>query len=701
MIHRDDPRVCDCLANDCARVGPEARYCDLAPEKRAQVLAVFDNDRYLGVVLARQAALFPNRIFADLLTATRQPPALAGDTPLEEALAQLEHGRYDCLPVIDTQGRFLGVVSASSLFRCLAQRERVARERLACAVQVLEEELVHHRMATAVFDTTSEGIMVTDADARILYVNRAFVETTGYTLEEVQGKSPHVLASGRHDAEFYRALWQQLKDTGHWSGEIWNRRKNGEIYPEYLHIDTIRDKEGRPYRYVGVFSDISDDRLIQRQLYELAFHDPLTGLANRALLRERLAAAVGQASRNGGRFAVVLLDLDRFKNVNDSLGHGAGDELLKQVGRRLEDLVRETDTVARMGGDEFTLLLCEQPDTASIKKIAPKILDAVRRPILVEGHELRVEASLGIAYFPEDGTDAETLLRHADTALYHAKAASGPGWARYEAGMGRRAKENLELETALRAALESGAGLHLAWQPQVRLADGRITGVEALARWIHPQLGPISPARFIPVVEQTGLAPAFGSWLIETFIADAERLLAALSDEHVRFALNVSPHNLHDDRFLRLLTDALRHLEILPDRIEVELTESSLMEDEGTQTHMLRALRDAGFGLAVDDFGSGYSNLAYLMRFAVDRLKIDMQFIAGLEHSAANRRLVEAMLRMADSLQMEVVAEGVERESQRQILLELGCQFAQGYLFAQPMAADELIRHLRGQALTA
>jgi diguanylate cyclase (GGDEF)-like protein/PAS domain S-box-containing protein len=351
-------------------------------------------------------------------------------------------------------------------------------------------------MAAAVFEATSEGILVTDAQARILYVNRAFVETTGYTLEEVAGKTPHVLSSGRHDEGFYRAMWESMSEVAERRPL---ERRNLEPAQErrgVSGISALRDKHGQPHRYVGVFSDMSRDQEVQRQLYDLAFHDPLTGLPNRALFRERLTAAIGHAQRTKERFAVMFLDLDRFKEINDTLGHSAGDALLQEVGQRLRSALRETDTVARISGDEFTLILCGMEHEGDSRTVARKVLAAFDRPFQLPDRELRVSASIGIACFPDHGDDAETLMRHADTALYAAKQGAGSRWCVFEPGMGRRASERLELANALRAALDSGEGLHLAWQPQVHLGDGRVVGVEALARWVHPRLGPMRCPRF-------------------------------------------------------------------------------------------------------------------------------------------------------------------------------------------------------------
>ncbi|MCL6555353.1 MAG: EAL domain-containing protein [Burkholderiales bacterium] len=688
-----DPRAADCLVDACVAVETEARYRDLPPAPSDRIFAVMENGQLLGIVSERQAALFPDRIFADLLL-LRQPPTVAATTSLEQTLARLEEGPWDSLPVTNDEGTFIGVVTRLSVFRCLLQREQASRERLASTIRLLEEELTHHRMAAAVFEATSEGILVTDAQARILYVNRAFVETTGYTLEEVAGKTPHVLSSGRHDEGFYRAMWGKLLSEGRWSGEIWNRRKNGEVYPEYLHIDVIRDKHGQPHRYVGVFSDMSRDQEVQRQLYDLAFHDPLTGLPNRALFRERLTAAIGHAQRTKERFAVMFLDLDRFKEINDALGHSAGDALLQEVGQRLRSTLRESDTVARMGGDEFTLILCGMEHEGDSRTVARKVLAAFDRPFQLADRELRVSASIGIACFPDHGDNAETLMRHADTALYAAKQGAGSRWCVFEPGMGRRASERLELANALRAALDSGEGLHLAWQPQVHLGDGRVVGVEALARWVHPRLGPISPARFIPVVEETGLAPKFTAWLIEAFCGDLKTLLLTQPQDSLQFALNFSARSLHEPLLPDILGEQLGRIALPPGRVEVEITESSLMGEDSVQVRTLQRLHELGVQLAVDDFGTGYSNLAYLLRFSVDRLKIDMGFVSGMEHNVHNRKLVEAIIRMAESLEIEVIAEGVESETQRQMLLQMGCRKAQGYLFARPMVMAEFMHFL-------
>lgn len=688
--------VADCLLEDCLRVTPEARYRDFAPGQDSErVFVVMDGERFLGLVSLQQATLFPNRLFADLLV-TRQPPPLRPEDSLEHALDRLEAEDASHMAVVDAQGRFVGVTSRLLVFRCLRDRERLLHARLQSTVRLLEEELTHHRIASMVFDTTSEGIMVTDADRTILLVNRAFSRTTGYAPDEVIGQKPSLLASGRHDAAFYASMWKSLSQTGHWSGEIWNRRKNGEIYPEYLHIDVIRGKDGRPLRYVGVFSDMTEDRQLQARLYDLAFHDPLTGLPNRALFDERLKASINHAQRTDSPFALLYLDLDRFKVVNDTLGHTAGDEVLRQVARRLREALRETDTAARLGGDEFAVILCSVREREGILTVVRKLLASLRRPVQVSDREIWLDASVGIAHFPDHGDSAEKLMQHADTALYAAKSEAGPRWCFYEPGMGRRAHERLELEGALRSALETGEGLHLAWQPQVDMATHKPRGLEALARWTHPTLGPVSPARFIPLVEDAGLAVRFTGWLIEAFCADIATLPHALRTG-LRFALNVSARALHAaQQWLPLLDEGMQRLGLAPHQIDVEITESSLM-DEDRHAAPLLALRERGFQISVDDFGTGYSNLGYLMRFSVDRLKIDMSLIDGIALNHTSRQIVTAILRMAEALEVEVVAEGVETGAQRRILAELGCHEAQGYYFARPMAMNELARLLEDQ----
>lgn len=678
------------------RVGADQRYRDVVrADSPAEVFAVFDDTRYLGLVSAKQAALFPGRIFADLIV-LRQARPLDEDADPETALAQLQEGKCDFLPVRDKSGALLGAVSRASLFAALSEAERRLSEERAALIRRLEDELEHRRIATAVFDATSEGILVTDAQNRILLVNRAFTATTGYTLEEVLGKTPHLLASGHHDRDFYTAMWEVLGRTGGWSGEIWNRRKSGEIYPEWLHINAIRDDSGKISHYVGVFSDISQHKEAQKRLHDLAYYDALTRLPNRQLFYDRIEQAIAHARRERGGFSLLFLDLDRFKEINDTAGHRFGDQILIQAARRLQDLVRTSDTVARWGGDEFTLILHETEEDWKAAVAARKIVHAFESPLHVDGQDVHVSASVGIARFPLDGEDAEALVSHADAAMYSAKRDERGGYAFYSVELNRRLTEHLRIEHALRTSLADRPGengLYLAWQPQVRLADGAIIGVEVLARWNHPELGEVPPSRFVPLAEECGLITELGRWVIDKASHEAARLCGHVEAGDFRISLNVSPRQMNREH-MRGITSVIEHNGLSTECIELEITESALMSEKHSAEGCLRELGARGFHFAVDDFGTGYSNLAYLKRFAIHRLKIDKAFVRDMVDDEADRQIVAAIIQIGHSLGLRVIAEGVETEAQRDLLLKLGCDEGQGFFFARPMPFDAFAAQL-------
>ncbi len=687
------PSLREALTPRLLRVQADQRFREvIKPGEPAEVFAVFDEERYLGLVSAKQAALFPGRIFADLIV-LRQAHPMDEDTDLEVAIKRLQETKDDFLPVQDKAGAFLGAVSRACLFAVLSKAERLLSEERASLIRQLEGELENRRVATAVFDATSEGIMVTDAETRIILINRAFTATTGYTLEDVRGKTPHVLSSNHHDRDFYTAMWTSIRETGGWSGEIWNRRKSGDIYPEWLHINAIRDDSGKITHYVGVFSDISQHKEVQKRLHDLAYYDALTHLPNRQLFYDRLEQAIAHARREHGGFTLLFVDLDRFKEINDTLGHGFGDRLLSEAAQRLRALVRSSDTVARWGGDEFILILGETEEDWRAAVAARKIVHAFEPPIRIESHDIHVSASVGIARFPLDGENAEALVSHADAAMYDAKKEGRSRYSFFTPELNQRLTERLRMENALRSSLSLAAQgdndwLHLAWQPQVRLADGAIIGVEVLARWRHPELGEVSPARFIPVAEESGLIVELGQWALREAARHAARLCEHIKPGTFRVSINVSPRQMGHEQMHELASVIERH-GLSAECVELEITESALISDKHSAEACLQDLGARGFHFAVDDFGTGYSNLAYLKRFAIHRLKIDQAFVRDMVEDEVDRQIVAAIISMGHSLGLKVIAEGVETEAQRAILRQLGCDEGQGFLFARPMPFDE------------
>ena len=549
------------------------------------------------------------------------------------------------------------------------------------------------KLAANVFDNAMDGVVVTDLGARILSVNPAFTEITGYSAAEVVGRTPRLLRSEHHGPGFYRSLWQSLLRDGRWEGEIWNRRKNGEVFLEWLSIGVVTDKDGQPMRYVGVFNDITEMRRKDENIRHLAFHDPLTGLANRALLLDRLEHGIDLARRDRCRIGVIFIDLDRFKVINDSLGHDVGDELLRQIAGRLAGCLRESDTIARIGGDEFVVLIKDAGELSDYAALAEKVIAAVGEPLEVCGHAMQTGASVGIACYPEDGEEVVVLMKHADAAMYAAKAAGRGTYRFFQKAMTERAVHRLKLEMELRNAVASG-DLELHYQPQVALAGGELCGVEALVRWRHPQLGLVPPSDFIPLAEETGLIGPLGDWVL----AEACRQLALWQAQGLsvpRVAVNLSALQLQQGDLIERIVGLARRHGIAPTALEIELTESAVMANPEYISRVFARLRNLGVRIAIDDFGTGYSSLAYLRRLPIDTLKVDRSFVMNADRDAGDAQIVRTVIALAHSLHLEVVAEGVESEAQAAFLRSCGCATVQGFLYARPLPARAFEAWLR------
>jgi diguanylate cyclase (GGDEF)-like protein/PAS domain S-box-containing protein len=544
------------------------------------------------------------------------------------------------------------------------------------------------RLAAKVFDNSVEGILVTDAAGRIMRVNRAFSAITGYGEEEILGKTPAVLKSGRHDEDFYQAMWGRLRAEGKWQGEIWNRRKNGEVYPEWLSINQLPDASGQVSHYVAIFSDITEKKEAEQRIYHLAYYDPLTELPNRTMFHGRLLQAMAEAKRNRRMVALLYIDLDRFKNINDTLGHFIGDELLKEAARRLLDSVRECDTVARLGGDEFVIMLTDLHHETEIAHIAQQVLAAMGVPFQLQGHEVFVTTSAGISVYPLDADTLEDMIKYADTAMYHAKEAGRNNYQFYRSEMNASAFERLVMENSLRRALERGE-FELYYQPQNSLSDGRIVGVEALLRWHHPDLGTVMPSQFIPVLEETGMILPVGEWVLRSACRQIAAWQAA-GYGPLRVAVNLSPRQFCQSGLLESVRAALQDNVADPTWLELEITEGSLMGNAEAGVATLRQLKELGVWLSVDDFGTGYSSLSYLKRFPIDTLKIDQSFVRDVTSDPDDAAIAGTIIAMGHSLNLHVLAEGVEAEDQLQFLRAHGCDQVQGYLFSQPQPAQRI-----------
>ena len=549
-------------------------------------------------------------------------------------------------------------------------------------------------LASLVYKHSSEAMVITDANAVIITVNPSFTDITGYSLDEVVGQRLSILSSGRHPEAFYREMWGHLLKTGKWRGEIWNRRKNGEEYVENLVINTSFNDDGSVRCRIGVFSDITVKKENEQFIWRQANYDFLTGLPNRKLLEDRLKVELARGHRSQTEVALIFLDLDFFKEVNDTLGHAMGDDLLRQVARRLTQCVREADTVARLGGDEFVIIAGGITDRLVVRRICEQILQSLAKPYRLKEQTAYVSASVGVAFYPGDASDPERLMRHADLAMYAAKDAGRSQYRFYDVKMHEAVRERWRLSRDLLGALEKGE-FELHYQPIIDLATGRIAKGEALIRWRHPERGFVSPAQFIPFAEDNGLIIGIGNWVF----SEATRQLAewrAMGHENLRVGINVSPIQLRGEgldhtMWLQQLADQ----NLPPETVVVELTERVLMDVAPIVTEKLLGFRDAGVQVALDDFGTGYSSLSYLKKFDIDYLKIDQSFVRNLAPGSEDMALCEAMVMMAHKLGLQVIAEGVETAAQRDLLKSIHCDFGQGYLFSRPVPPAEFTELLR------
>jgi diguanylate cyclase (GGDEF)-like protein/PAS domain S-box-containing protein len=544
------------------------------------------------------------------------------------------------------------------------------------------------RQAAAVFDCTREGVLVTNCDGLIVHVNRAFMEITGYQREEVLGQRPNLFKSGRHPAAFYQAMFATLDSLGEWSGEIWNRRKSGEIYPQWQTIRIIFDDQGRCSHYVAVFSDISAIKNSEQELMHLAHHDPLTDLPNRLLFTDRAEQALASAHIHKRGCALLVVDLDHFKMINDSLGHPIGDQLLKAVAGRLKGMFDPGITLARLGGDEFAVLADCCPQLIQAAALAQRIINGLKEPFAIEGHQLFISASIGISLFPSDALSAEQLLRNADSALFKAKSAGRNGYALYTEELTAHAQQRVAVAFQLRQALDQQQ-LRVHYQPVHDLQTSRLIGVEALVRWEHPLRGLVSPAEFIPVAERTGLIAEIDAWVMQ----QACRQMCQWRQAGVGLsfvAVNVSSRLFARRELYQQVAHVLDETGLDPACLELEVTESAVMEDPEVALEQMHRLRELGVRLAIDDFGTGYSSLLRLKRLPVQKLKIDQGFVAGLPWDGDDAAIVRVIIALAQSMGMQVQAEGIETVEQATFLLEQGSDQGQGYWFGRPVPVDLL-----------
>lgn len=548
---------------------------------------------------------------------------------------------------------------------------------------ILTQDLMH-----IVFKNMNDGLMVTDASCHIVYVNPAFSVVTGYTLEEVQGSTPNILNSGRHDAGFYSVLWQDLLAHGYWQGDIWDRRKNGEIYLEHLSITATRNPEGHVAQYVGVFTDVEALRRAEEKTERIAQFDILTELPNRTQLTDRLHNLLERTKRDNVLLAVVFLDLDGFKPLNDRYGRALGDRILVMVAQRLKQVVRSMDLVARLGGDEFALVLSGLPNMDEIERLAGRVLSLTSTPFEIDGHSYELSASLGITVFPFDGADTETLLRHADQAMYLAKQSGRNRFHLFDAVQDQQAQSRQQHLDRLAIGLANNE-LVLHYQPKVNLRNGQVIGVEALLRWQHPENGLLPPGEFLPQAEHTEIIVDIGEWVIRQTLAQIRIWDQAGCPMVV--SVNIAARQLLNGDFVQTVKACLDDFPDVPKgRLEIEILESAALANTRHVRGVIHACREMGVTFALDDFGTGYASLSYLREIPADVMKIDQSFVRDILDDRDDLTLVEGVIGLATAFQRTVVAEGVETAEQGVLLMRLGCDIAQGYGIARPMPADAI-----------
>lgn len=574
----------------------------------------------------------------------------------------------------------------------MADSIKLAHDALRGAKHEAEISAEELRLYANAFDSSGEAMLITDERNRIVNVNAAFIRQTGYLREEVLGKDPKLFASGKTPSSVYQEMWRALTENNFWQGELWDRKRSGEIYPKWIRISAIRDDGGAVLFYIASFTDITDRKEAEARIEHLAHHDILTGLHNRFSMGERLEQAIASARREQQRLALLFIDLDRFKNINDSLGHHVGDQLLIEVAERLRGCVRDSDIVARIGGDEFIVVLVGINDNSDAAVVAENIQHTVSLRYEINGHEINTSPSIGISIYPDDGTIGDDLMKTADVAMYHAKAHGRNNYHYFNEAMLVAASERLRIERELLVAIDTNQ-LELHYQPQVRARDGHIVAMEALVRWNHPEDGLIYPDRFIAIAEESGLIIELGRWVIDEV---CRQLVAwrALGFSEYKIAVNLSARQLQSQTLSDEIESILQRHQVDGRHLEIEITETAAMNEPALAVMQLNALRELGISVAIDDFGTGYSSLSYLKRLPINTLKLDRSFVRDIERDENDAAICSATVALAHSLGLKIVAEGVENAAQRDFLATLNCDYLQGYFYSKPLPADKMARLL-------
>lgn len=677
LVVDDDSGLCDLTVKTLARNGHVAR---IAQSGKEAIELATSGSPSLILLDYRLPDISGQEVITALKERALDIPfvVMTGQGDEQLAVEIMKQGASDYL-IKDTEliDRIPSVVDRILKARELKNRLREAEENL--------------RLAANVFSHSREGILITDGDGNILEVNPAFTEITGYDRADVIGKNPRILKSGRQTSEFYADMWETLLIKGHWSGEIWNRRKDGAVFAELLTISSVRGEEGETRNYIAQFSDITTLKEYQNQLERIAHYDSLTGLPNRLLLADRMLQAMAQAPRQGHHIAIVYLDLDGFKSVNDAHGHDLGDRLLAILASRMTQTLRDGDTLARLGGDEFVAVLGGLPDFESSAPILNRLLEAASMPVPVGDLTLQVSASLGVSVYPQkEDVDADQLLRQADQAMYQAKQAGKNRYYVFDAEHDRNVRGRYESLKRIQDALGNGE-FTLYYQPKINMRTGALVGTEALIRWNHPERGLLAPGAFLSIIENHPISIDLGEWVIDEALSQIEAWRGeSLS---IPVSVNVGALQLQQPDFVTRLRELMaRHPGVLPGDLELEILETSALEDIATVSALMRSCRDLGVGFALDDFGTGYSSLLYLKQLPADLIKLDQSFIRDMLNDPEDLAILEGVVGLATAFHRTLIAEGVETVAHGEILLSMGCEFAQGYAIARPMPAGDLRR---------